>query len=145
MGSFSYSFADDRLYTDCLETVKDKEKCTELLKKTKESYEDKKLASTQDFGSSILLRQNIKDSLQSKNKLYVINYLGEPDERLKNGPDYDLFVYKRPVSRRTKTSDPDREITIVFRRELVTEVVHLPPSNESKSQLHFHEATKHHK
>ncbi len=139
---------DENFLKDCLETVKDKEKCNDLLKKTKgreEGKDSKKADLTKEENSSLKLRQDIKNALQSKNRLYVIKYLGEPDERFKSGPDYEQFIYRRPVSRRSELDQPDEEIKVVFRREFVTEVIHIPPPNESKTQFNFHEATKQHK
>ncbi len=113
-----------------METIKDKAKCDEFLNKTKERKEKKSEIILDSTGLKI--RSDIKNALQSKNRLYVIKYLGEPDERVKNGPDYEHFIYKRPVSRKTETDEPDLEIRVIFRREHVSEVHHISPEEEKK-------------
>lgn len=130
LGSFGL-FADDASFLkDCMDTVRDRGKCEEFLRKTKERlHEEHK---TENHGSGLKIRSEIKSTLQGKNKLYVIQYLGEPDERQKNGPDYEHFVYTRPISQKTESSKPDLEIRVIFRRELVSRVRHQPPEDEEK-------------
>lgn len=119
---------DNLLLKDCMETVKDVDKCHALVKRNKERKEadQNKAEKLTEEGKDLKIRKKIKNDLQGKNKLYVIKYLGEPDER-QNGPDYELFIYKSPKSRYSEDSPIDKEITVIFRRGHVSEVRHTPP------------------
>ncbi|MCB1157278.1 MAG: hypothetical protein H7A25_04040 [Leptospiraceae bacterium] len=126
-----------QVYTDCMETFKDEAKCTELAKKTAKYNEDKSIYRKQDLDkeaeSKLRIRDELKDELQSKNITYVLNVLGEPDERHKDASGRTYFYYYRPIARYSPEHDPDKEIKVIFIRGRVSRVNHTPPDTTPKS------------
>lgn len=132
---------DESFYKDCLETIKEKEKCDALVKKSEErekEKEAKQIKLTEEQMAGLELRDNFKDRMMGKSKLGVIGSIGEPDERSQDGSGQEFFhYYKKPLTRYSAEHDPDKEIVIVFRREFVTRVLHTPPDSTPKSKIPF--------
>ncbi|WCL49946.1 hypothetical protein [Leptospira sp. GIMC2001] len=124
----------DDLFQNCMETFEDKEKCSKFLEKseadllTEEETKRKQRAElTTEQLEGLKLRSSIKSALQSKNRPFVLSYLGEPDSVHKGGDQREYLIYTRPVSKYTSTSEPDDEIVVIMRRGKVDRVNHTPP------------------
>lgn len=131
------------LYDNCMETFKDEVKCKSFLEKseadlkTSEEIRREQVAKlSKEQLAGLKIRQDIKDTLASKNNLFVKEYLGEPDE-IKHYGDREYWVYTRPVSKYKPDSDPDEEITVVFRRTMVERVNHIKPASNEESLFQF--------
>ncbi|WP_411823682.1 hypothetical protein [Leptospira sp. 'Mane'] len=131
------------LYDHCMETFKDDEKCKSFLEKseadlkTSEEIRKEQVAKlSKEQLAGLKLRQEIKDTLVSKNNLFVKEYLGEPDE-IKHFGDREYWVYTRPVSKYKPDSVPDEEITVIFRRAMVERVNHVKPASHEESSFQF--------
>lgn len=115
-----------QVFQNCMETFKDKEKCQELTDKTNSSENKQELG--EEINDNLIIRKTLKNTVQSKNKLFVLNYLGEPDERRRSGSGFEYFIYTRPISKYSKRSKPDRRIKIVFTKKgFVQQVFHQGP------------------
>jgi len=104
-----------------METFSDEIKCKEMQDKS-----EKKLSisgSNIDSGN-LYIRQELKDLLDTKSKLYVLELLGEPEEKSIDGAGKEYFIYSRPVSKYSQKSQPDKQIIVIFRRGQVTKVLH---------------------
>jgi hypothetical protein len=112
------------LFDSCMETFKDEGKCLQFLSMVDPSLPptQKSLDSAQD--QNIYIRNELKDLLDTKSKSYVIEKLGEPEEKYTDGSGREFYKYIRPISRYSKNHDPDIEIIIIFRRNFVTKIVH---------------------
>jgi hypothetical protein len=66
--------------------------------------------------------------VQNRNKLFVLNYIGEPDERAIDGAGEEYFIYTRPICRYAVGYKPDKEIKVAFRRGMVIQVIHRAPN-----------------
>lgn len=131
---------DETFYKDCLETIKDKDKCDTLVKKTEDrekEKEAKQIKLTEEQMAGLEIRDDFKNRMMGKSKLGVITSIGEPDERISDGSGQEFFHYRKPLTRYSPEHDPDKEIIIVFRREFVTRVLHTPPDSAPKSTLPF--------
>ena len=131
---------DENFFKDCMETIKEKEKCEALVKKSEDrekENEAKKVKLTEEQMAGLEIRDNFKDKMMGKSKLGVITSIGEPDERTQDGSGQEFFFYRKPLTRYSPEHDPDKEIVIVFRREFVTRVLHTPPDSTPKSSLPF--------
>ena len=131
---------DETFFKDCMETIKEKEKCEALVKKSEDrekENEAKKVKLTEEQMAGLEIRDNFKDKMMGKSKLGVITSIGEPDERTQDGSGQEFFFYRKPLTRYSPEHDPDKEIVIVFRREFVTRVLHTPPDSTPKSSLPF--------
>jgi hypothetical protein len=131
---------DETFLKDCMETIKEKEKCEALVKKSEDrekENEAKKVKLTEEQMAGLEIRDNFKDKMMGKSKLGVITSIGEPDERTQDGSGQEFFFYRKPLTRYSPEHDPDKEIVIVFRREFVTRVLHTPPDSTPKSSLPF--------
>lgn len=131
---------DENFFKDCMETIKEKEKCEALVKKSEDrekENEAKKNKLTEEQMAGLEIRDNFKDRMMGKSKLGVITSIGEPDERTQDGSGQEFFFYRKPLTRYSPEHDPDKEIVIVFRREFVTRVLHTPPDSTPKSSFPF--------
>ncbi|MCE9501411.1 MAG: hypothetical protein K8R21_13070 [Leptospira sp.] len=127
---------DENFYKDCMQTVADKAKCDALVKKTEDREKEKEAQTvklTEEQMQGLKLRSDVKSVLYGKSKLYVVNYLGEPDERSGGSTDLEYFIYRRPVARYSPEHDPDIEIIVQFRRGFVNRVNHTPPPTTPKT------------
>ena len=131
---------DETFFKDCMETIKEKEKCEALVKKSEDrekENEAKKIKLTEEQMAGLEIRDNFKDRMMGKSKLGVITSIGEPDERTQDGSGQEFFYYRKPLTRYSPEHDPDKEIVVVFRREFVTRVLHTPPDSTPKGSLPF--------
>ncbi|WP_232373710.1 hypothetical protein [Leptospira chreensis] len=116
-----------------MKTFQDEVKCRDFMSKSAKDMqsEDEKreevLAQlTAEQLAGMKLRQEIKDTLPGKNGNFVRGYIGDPDE-IKRGGDREYWVYKRPISKFSGESPPDKEITVIFRRYFVEKVDYKKP------------------
>ncbi|WP_244310060.1 hypothetical protein [Leptospira mtsangambouensis] len=116
-----------------MKTFQDETKCREFMSKSAKDIqsEDEKreeaLAQlTAEQLAGMKLRKEIKDTLPGKNGNFVREYIGDPDE-VKHGGDREYWVYKRPISKFSGDSLPDKEITVIFRRSFVERVEYKKP------------------
>ncbi len=132
---------DETFYKDCMETIKEKEKCDALVKRSEDREKEnaaKQIKLTEAQMAGLELRDTFKDRMMGKSKLGVISSIGEPDERSQDGSGQEFFhYYKKPLTRYSPEHDPDKEIIVVFRREFVTRVLHTPPDSTPKSNIPF--------
>ncbi|MDF3819553.1 hypothetical protein P3G55_06565 [Leptospira sp. 96542] len=129
------------LFQNCMETFEDEARCKKLLEKSEADLrteaEEQKLARenlTKEQKDGLKIRSVVKDSLQSQNKGFVKNYLGEPD-KIEHGGDREYWVYTRPVTRYSVENDPDEELTVIFRRNKVERINHIKPASTPDSDL----------
>lgn len=115
------------IFQECMDVFKDELKCRELEIKSNKEKEPQSISNSSNE-NKIHLRQEIKDRVQNRNRLFVSSFLGEPDERTNDGAGQDYFIYRRPISRYSEDSPPDKEIQVVFRRDMVIRVIHTPPN-----------------
>ncbi|NCN09877.1 MAG: hypothetical protein GW938_08540 [Leptospira sp.] len=122
------------LFNNCMETFEDEEKCSSFLKKSEQDLlteqeikRKQRDELTTEQLDGLKLRGDIKGALQSKNKKFVISYLGEPDDTHSGGDQRDYLIYNRPISKYAPGSDPDDQITVIIRRGKVDRVNHVPP------------------
>ncbi|MBM9545511.1 hypothetical protein JWG40_00660 [Leptospira sp. 201903074] len=123
----------DSLFENCMKTFQDEVKCREFMSTSAKDIqsEDQKreevLAQlTVEQLAGMKLRKEIKDTLPGKNGNFVREYIGDPDE-VKRGGDREYWVYKRPISKFSGDSLPDKEITVIFRRSFVEKVDYKKP------------------
>lgn len=123
----------ESLFENCMKTFQDEVKCRDFMSKSAKDMqsEDEKreevLAQlTAEQLAGMKLRQEIKDTLPGKNGNFVKEYIGDPDE-IKRGGDREYWVYKRPISKFSGESPPDKEITVIFRRYFVEKVDYKKP------------------
>jgi len=106
----------------CLETFADEEKCSQLLEKVQVKKQNKNLSDSSN--DKLFLREDLKNLLDTKSKLYVLELLGEPDEKSSDGSGREFYKYFKPIARYSTMHDPDKEIIIVLKRGIVTKVTH---------------------
>ncbi|WP_233440821.1 hypothetical protein [Leptospira biflexa] len=116
-----------------MKTFQDEAKCKEFMSNSvkdiqsdDEKREEELAKLTTEQLAGLKLRQEIKDTLPGKNATFVKDFIGEPDE-IKRGGDREYWVYRRPISKYSGESKPDKEITVIFRRSLVEKVLHKKP------------------
>ncbi len=121
----------EALYTNCMDTFKDEVKCKTFLDKSEAelvSDEEKRKEQVKNLSKEQLaglkLRSDVKDTVQSQNKVFVKEYLGEPDE-VARGNDREYWIYKRPITKYSPDHDPDKEVTVIFKRDRVERVNHV--------------------
>lgn len=114
---------DDSIYSRCMEKFSDEKSCLELADPEKKSEVQKTETVSQD---GLFIRKELKNRLQGKNRQYVIRLLGQPD-RIANSSGYTYFYYNRPITTYIQGNRPDRELTVVLRRGIVSRVDHLAP------------------
>lgn len=113
------------LFKSCMETFLDEVKCKELVEKANIKSTNESLNISED-SKKLFDRNELKNSLMMKSKPYVLNLLGEPDKIQKDGAGKEYFHYYRPITRLNESSSPDKKITIIFVRGLVSRILHTP-------------------
>ena len=109
------------IFESCMETFSDEIKCKEMQDK---SEKRSVLPITNIETGNLYIRQELNDLLDTKSKLYVLELLGEPEEKSIDGGGKEYFIYSRPISKYSKKSSPDNQIIVIFRRGQVTKVLH---------------------
>jgi hypothetical protein len=134
----------EELFRNCMETFQDQEKCSQFLNKSEESlrseeelFRKQRMELTEEQLGSLKLRSEIKAKLQSRNRAFVISYLGEPDLVHQGGDQSEYLIYKRPISKYSPESLPDEEITVIIRRGKVDRVNHKPPVESAPDGFSF--------
>ena len=104
------------LLQNCIQTFSDETKCLEMLHLEKPENSEVIL----DAGQNIQLydRGVLKNILKNKNRMYVVNLLGEPDRKSRKA-GIETWIYFRPVSLHKKMKKPDREVKIRIRKGTV--------------------------
>lgn len=128
------------LFKNCMETFEDEAKCSSFLKKseqdllTEEEILRKQRADlTKEQLGGLKIRSELKGTVQSKSKTFVLKYLGEPDSIYSGGDQREFLTYTRPIAKYAPESDPDDEITVVLKRGRVERVNHKPPPGADTS------------
>lgn len=112
------------LFDSCMESFKDEVKCYQFLSKIG-SFPPSQNKLDADFrDKNLYIRNELKDLLDTKSKSFVIEKLGEPEEKYIDGSGREFFKYTRPISRYSPIHDPDREILVIIKRGFVNKVVH---------------------
>lgn len=131
----------ESLYKSCMETFSDEVKCKEMEKKAIEKGQVEKpkrvVELTPEEESKLLIRDELKNLLMMKNKVFVIEKLGEPDMKKKDGSGKEYYHYYRPITRFSVEHDPDKELIIVFTREMVNRILHTPPDSTPDGKIMF--------
>jgi hypothetical protein len=112
----------NNLFLSCMETFADEEKCNQFLEKVQVKKQNKNPSDSS--ADKLFLRDELKNLLDTKSKLYVLELLGEPDEKSSDGSGREFYKYFKPIARYSPQHDPDREIIIIFKRGIVTKVTH---------------------
>ncbi|EMN42704.1 MULTISPECIES: hypothetical protein [Leptospira] len=131
-----------QIYADCMETFGDKEKCEKLVlkqligsEKTEESSQietnrtqiAESVVLDPEIEKNLRLRSEIKDTLQGQNRIFVKEFLGNPDRIQFRTNSIEAFVYTRPISRYKPGAKPDLEIRVLMRNGTVVRVEHVAP------------------
>lgn len=131
------------LFENCMSTFEDETKCKKLLEKSEEdlrSEEEKRKRIRESLSTEerdgLKIRSKLKDDLQNQSKPFVKSYIGEPD-RIDTGGDRVYWVYTRPIARYSVEHDPDEEIIVIFRRNLVERVNHIKAATTPESDFSF--------
>ncbi|MCX7999419.1 MAG: hypothetical protein N3A69_10795, partial [Leptospiraceae bacterium] len=112
----------DSYYQSCLEIFQDATKCREMLTKKKSNKEEHKKENPKSADTKFYLREELKESLYSKNKLFVKKLLGEPEKVHLDSSGKEIFIYTTPISKKDISSEFDDEIRIIFFRNLVNRI-----------------------
>lgn len=112
----------DSYYQSCLEIFQDPIKCREMLNKKKLNNEEYKKEKPKSEETKFYLREELKESLYSKNKLFVKKLLGEPEKVLLDSSGKEIFIYTIPISKKDISSEFDDEVRIIFFRNLVNRI-----------------------
>ncbi|WP_425268428.1 hypothetical protein [Leptospira alexanderi] len=125
-----------------METFGDREKCEKLVlkqligsEKTEESSQietnrtqiSESVALDPEIEKNLRLRSEIKDTLQGQNRIFVKEFLGNPDRIQFRTNSIEAFVYTRPISRYKPGAKPDLEIRVLMRNGTVVRVEHVAP------------------
>ncbi len=125
-----------------METFGDKEKCEKLVlkqligsEKTEESSHietnrtqiSESVVLDPEIEKNLRLRSEIKDTLQGQNRIFVKEFLGNPDRIQFRTNSIEAFVYTRPISRYKPGAKPDLEIRVLMRNGTVVRVEHVAP------------------
>ncbi|EKR62958.1 hypothetical protein LEP1GSC188_1801 [Leptospira weilii serovar Topaz str. LT2116] len=125
-----------------METFGDKEKCEKLVlkqligsEKTEESSQietnrtqiAESVVLDPEIEKNLRLRSEIKDTLQGQNRIFVKEFLGNPDRIQFRTNSIEAFVYTRPISRYKPGAKPDLEIRVLMRNGTVVRVEHVAP------------------
>lgn len=133
-----------QIYADCMETFGDKEKCEKLVLKqllgsgTAQSGDSSQNTGTEnvqnneptldpEIEKNLRLRSEIKDTLQGQNRIFVKEFLGNPDVVQFRTNSIEAFIYTRPISRFKPGARPDQEIRVLLRNGTVVRVEHVAP------------------
>ncbi|EMJ95969.1 hypothetical protein [Leptospira alstonii] len=125
-----------------METFGDREKCEKLVlkqligsdktesssqAKVEESRTVSERALDPEIEKNLRLRSEIKDTLQGQNRIFVKEFLGNPDQIQFRTNSIEAFVYTRPISRYKPGAKPDLEIRVLMRNGTVVRVEHVAP------------------
>ncbi|EKS00989.1 hypothetical protein [Leptospira mayottensis] len=125
-----------------METFEDREKCEKLVlrqligsEKTEESSQietnrtriSESVTLDPEIEKNLRLRSEIKDTLQGQNRIFVKEFLGNPDRIQFRTNSIEAFVYTRPISRYKPGAKPDLEIRVLMRNGTVVRVEHVAP------------------
>jgi hypothetical protein len=113
---------NNNLFLSCMETFADEEKCNQFLEKVQVKKQNKNPSNSTT--EKLFIRDELKNLLDTKSKLYVLELLGEPDEKSSDGSGREFYKYLKPIARYSPMHDPDSEIIIIFKRGIVTKVTH---------------------
>lgn len=130
-----------QIYADCMETFGDKEKCEKLVLKqllgsgqttdssanATEQNQTSEPALDPEIEKNLRLRSEIKDTLQGQNRIFVKEFLGNPDQVQFRTNSIEAFIYTRPISRFKPGAKPDQEIRVLLRNGTVVRVEHVAP------------------
>lgn len=117
-------------FAECMKKISDHDKCKAQVETPETKFEQElkeeetKVYTTKDCCQ---IRKKIKNVLQGKNKIYVLSFLGEPEERWIDTQSQEHLIYRRPISQELFDSPPDSEIRVILRRDQVSQVIHHPP------------------
>lgn len=90
-----------------METFQDSEKCEKLVLKqllgSDKTETEKNQTPTLDpeIEKNLRLRSEIKDSLQGQNRIFVKEFLGNPDQVQFRTNGIEAYIYTRPTWRKT--------------------------------------------
>ncbi|WP_061248818.1 hypothetical protein [Leptospira alstonii] len=125
-----------------METFGDREKCEKLVLKqligsdktessSQAEAEENRTVSERvldlEIEKNLRLRSEIKDTLQGQNRIFVKEFLGNPDQIQFRTNSIEAFVYTRPISRYKPGAKPDLEIRVLMRNGTVVRVEHVAP------------------
>lgn len=128
-----------------METFGDREKCEKLVLKQMlgsdktetnsqtQTEENRTISEPQpalldpEIEKSLRLRSEIKDTLQGQNRIFVKEFLGNPDQIQFRTNSIEAFIYTRPISRHKPGAKPDLEIRVLMRNGTVVRVEHVAP------------------
>ncbi|TGL92418.1 hypothetical protein EHQ68_00980 [Leptospira congkakensis] len=123
------------LFENCMETFKDESKCNQLLSKSEndlKTEEDKRKAQrdalTEEGYNGLKIREVMLQKLYKQTRIFVKEYLGEPDHITYSG-DGEVLVYTRPISIYEPGAEPDEEIYVFFKRNMVRTVTVVKPAS----------------
>ncbi|WP_420843518.1 hypothetical protein [Leptospira adleri] len=130
-----------QIFADCMETFGDKEKCEKLVLKqllgsgqaanpetgAVENQIAAEPALDPEIEKNLRLRSEIKDTLQGQNRIFVKEFLGNPDQVQFRTNSIEAFIYTRPISRHKPGAKPDLEIRVLLRNGTVVRVEHVAP------------------
>ncbi|EMN46876.1 hypothetical protein LEP1GSC088_0597 [Leptospira interrogans str. L1207] len=114
-----------QIYSDCMETFQDSEKCEKLV--LKQVLGSDKAEIQTETEKNLRLRSEIKDNLQGQNRIFVKEFLGNPDQVQFRTNGIEAYIYTRPVSRHKLGVKPDLEIRVLMRNGTVVRVEHVAP------------------
>ncbi|PJZ43999.1 hypothetical protein [Leptospira brenneri] len=110
------------LFDNCMDTFQDESKCNQLLSKSENDLktdEDKKKAQrealTEEGYNGLKIREVMLQKLYKQTRIFVKEYLGEPD-RIANSGDGEVLIYTRPISVYEPGAEPDEEVQVFFKR-----------------------------
>lgn len=78
----------------------------------------------------LFIRDELIDRLQIQNKPYVLELLGEPDEKIQLAAGRERWIYNRPLTCYSKKHPPDRQFTVVLRSDRVIKIFYKPPGKD---------------
>jgi hypothetical protein len=110
------------IFESCMETFLDEIKCKEMQDKSEKKSVTPPSANTET--RNLYIRQELNDLLDTKSKLYVLELLGEPEDKSIDGGGKEYFIYSRPITKYSQKSSPDKQIIVIFKRGQVTKVLH---------------------
>lgn len=130
-----------QIFADCMETFGDKEKCEKLVLKQLlgsgqttnpetgivENQTPTEPTLDPEIEKNLRLRSEIKDTLQGQNRIFVKEFLGNPDQVQFRTNSIEAFIYTRPISRYKPGAKPDLEIRVLLRNGTVVRVEHVAP------------------
>lgn len=110
----------DKVYSDCMKTFQDADKCTELAYGKPEG--ELKPQQKSVYSQEQLDKMNLKicsqlfDELSTKNAEYMTDLIGEADEKQRRTTGETWYIYHRPVCHRSRRAQPERVVVVkVFR------------------------------